>query len=169
MQPSHVKSFLAASAAALGLAATSAQAETIHAKLIGFQEVPSISTEASGEFRAKIDKKANTLAYELRYEDLSSPVQQAHIHFGQAGVNGGIAIFLCSNLGNGPAGTPACPGPTGGTVSRTVGAADVVGPAGQGIAAGEFAEVLDAIKGGVSYANVHSDTFPGGEIRGQIK
>jgi hypothetical protein len=45
----------------------------------------------------------------------------------------------------------------------------VIGPLGQGVAAGEFAEVLAAIRKGVTYANVHSSRNPGGEIRGQIK
>jgi hypothetical protein len=54
-------------------------------------------------------------------------------------------------------------------VSRTVTAADVVGPAGQGIAAGEFEEVLNAMRAGVTYANLHSTRNPGGEIRGQIR
>ena len=54
-------------------------------------------------------------------------------------------------------------------MSRTVTAADVIGPTGQGIAAGEFAEVLRAIRQGVAYANVHSMRNLGGEIRGQIR
>jgi len=45
----------------------------------------------------------------------------------------------------------------------------VIGPSGQGIAAGEFAELIRAIKGGRTYANVHSRSFPGGEIRGKIQ
>jgi hypothetical protein len=45
----------------------------------------------------------------------------------------------------------------------------VVGPAGQGIAPGEFAEVIAAIRAGVTYANVHSTRNAPGEIRGQIK
>jgi hypothetical protein len=135
--------------------------------LIGYQEVPAISTEGDGTFRARmIDDDA--FKFRLTYEDLSSPVLQSHIHFGQKSVNGGIAVFLCSNLGNGPAGTAACP-PNGGTVTGTITAEDVVGPAGQGIAPGEFEEVLDAIRARVAYVNVHSATFPSGEIRGQLK
>jgi hypothetical protein len=54
-------------------------------------------------------------------------------------------------------------------VIRTITAADVVGPGGQGIAAGEFAEILNALRAGVAYANVHTAAFGGGEIRGQIR
>jgi len=62
---------------------------------------------------------------------------------------------------------PACP--ASGKVTGTVTATDVIGPAAQGIAPGEFAEALRALRAGMTYANVHSTKFPGGEIRGQIK
>ena len=39
---------------------------------------------------------------------------------------------------------------------------------GQGIAAGEFAELLRAIRTGNSYVNVHNDKHPGGVIRAQL-
>lgn len=78
-------------------------------------------------------------------------------------------IWLCSNLASPPTppGTPPCPLGSG-TVEGTVDASDVVGPSGQGITTGEFAEALRAIRSGITYANVHSTKFPGGEIRGQI-
>jgi hypothetical protein len=93
----------------------------------------------------------------------------AHIHFGQHGVNGGIMVWLCQTAVNvSPvASTPQCP--QSGTVSGVVSATDVVGPAGQGIAAAEFAEMAKAINAGVAYVNVHSAKFPGGEIRGQLR
>ena len=53
-------------------------------------------------------------------------------------------------------------------MTGTVVPADVIGPAGQGIAAGEFDELVAAIRAGRTYANVHSTKFPPGEIRGQI-
>ena len=46
--------------------------------------------------------------------------------------------------------------------------ADVVGPNGQGIEPGSFAEILRAMRAGHSYANIHTTRWPGGEIRGQI-
>jgi hypothetical protein len=77
-------------------------------------------------------------------------------------------VFLCSNLGNGPAGTASCPGTTSGEVTGTITAAQVIGPVPQGITAGEFDELLEAIRAGVAYVNVHTSTFPAGEIRGQL-
>ena len=53
-------------------------------------------------------------------------------------------------------------------VTGTITAANVVGPVGQGITAGEFEELVRAILAGVTYVNVHNATFPSGEIRGQI-
>lgn len=133
--------------------------------LKSIEEVPAISSSAKGSFRATIDTANETIAYELSYDGIAPT--QAHIHLGQAAVNGGISVFLCTNLGNGPAGTPACPGSPA-TITHTVTAADIVGPAGQGLAAGEFEELVAAIKKGVTYVNVHSATFTGGEIRGQL-
>jgi len=141
--------------------------------LDGYQEVtpPSgpISTTGSGALTLHVAPDGNSLGYALRYDDLVGDVLQAHIHFGRPAINGGIMVFLCTNLGNGPAGTPTCPGPKSGEVSGTLDAADVVGPAGQGIAAGEFSEVVDALRNRSAYGNVHSSLYPGGEIRGNIR
>jgi len=135
--------------------------------LDGFEEVPAISTSGSGDFLISINNNETEIAYELSYSDLEGDVTQAHIHLGQAGVNGGVMAFLCSNIG-GPPGTQPCP-PSPATVSGTLTASDVIGPAAQGIAAGEIAEMIKAIRTGATYVNVHSTLFPGGEIRGQIR
>jgi CHRD domain len=139
----------------------------LKATLRGIEEPPSVITDASGEFKARIMNGDTAIAYELSYENLEGTVTQGHIHVGQRGVNGGISVWLCGTATNpGPAGTPTCP--QTGTVSRTVTAAEVVGPAGQGVSAMEFEALLKALRSGVTYANVHSSLFPGGEIRGQI-
>lgn len=140
----------------------------VRAQLKSFDEVPSLSTAGHGLFRGTLSNDGEELAFILSYDDLEGEVLQAHLHLGQTGVNGGISIFLCSNLGNGPAGTQECP-PSPATVSGTVSAEDVIGPNGQGIAPEEWEEVKRAIAAGVVYANVHSDLFPGGEIRGQLR
>ena len=140
----------------------------IKAQLSGYQEDPLVlSTTGNASFRLQIDDAAQEITYRLSYSDLVAPITQAHIHFGGRHQSGGIAVFLCTNLGNGPAGTQACPAAPA-TITGTIHAADVIGPTGQGIAAGEFAELLSAIRHGVTYANVHSMQFPGGEIRAQL-
>jgi CHRD domain len=128
-----------------------------------------VSSVATGEFEARIDDSADTIEYEITYAGLEGTVTQSHIHFGQRSVNGGISAWLCETATNPSpsASTPACPAP-GGTVTGTITPLEIVGPAGQGIAAGEFEELVAAIRAGRAYANVHSSKFPGGEVRGQI-
>ncbi len=163
---------------ALVVAGTAALADggrQLRAFLHGYEEVPAVSTVADGSFRATVTPSASGLAYRLTYSGLEGTVTQAHIHFGQAGVNGGISVWLCGNATgpgvtpaiNPPAGTPTCP--QSGTVEGTIDASDVVGPTAQGIAPGELGELMRAIRAGVTYANVHSSKFPGGEIRGQVR
>ena len=134
----------------------------VSAKLIGYEEVPSVSTVASGKFKAKINRSVQRIDYRLSFEDLEANSLFAHIHLGQRTANGGVSVFLC-----GGGDKPPCPA-TSGTVEGTIDPADVIGPANQGIAPGEFDELVRAIRAGVTYANVHSTKFPGGEIRGQI-
>lgn len=140
----------------------------VREQLSGYAETPlAISTPAGGQFRAQINSETQEITWRLSYSDVQTTVTQAHIHFGSPAQTGGISVFLCSNLGNGPAGTQACP-PAPATVSGTATAADIIGPIPQGIAAGEFAELLDAVHAGLTYVNVHSTAFPVGEIRAQL-
>ena len=142
--------------------------------LTGWEEVPSVSTTGNGTFNARISNDESRIDWELSYSDLEGAVQQAHIHIGNISVNGGITVFLCTNLGNGPAGTQPCPAPPA-TISGTILAADVSPniPAtqaarNQGLGTGEIDELINAIRAGATYVNVHSTTWPGGEIRSQI-
>jgi hypothetical protein len=155
-----------------------ASAEQIKADLTGYQEVPVVSTNASGEFRAHISPGGHTIDYELSYSGLNGTVQQGHIHVAQLSVNGAIVIWLCQT----PEGTPtpfidptglAPECPQSGTVTGTITTANVIGGAGpfaaQQLTARDLAEVIKAIRAGTAYANVHTTLSPGGEIRGQIK
>ena len=151
---------------------------TISEVLIGYEEVPAVSTGASAVFKARISDgilqfpqtgfPGQQIDYELSYTALEGAVQQSHIHFGQKGVNGGIVVFLCTNLGNGPAGTQPCPqGPA--TIRGTITPADMTSLANaQGISPGEWNEFLNAMRAGVTYVNIHSTRWPGGEVRSQI-
>jgi hypothetical protein len=129
------------------------------ASLNGYFEVPSISTNARGSFRAEV--KGATLHYRLTIRDFSEDPLFAHIHFARPDVNGGVIAFLCGG-GN----KPVCP--RNGTVTGTVVASDVIGPTDKGILAGEFPELIRAMRNGATYANVHSPTYGPGEIRGNI-
>jgi hypothetical protein len=137
--------------------------------LTGYEEVPAISTAASGAFHARIGDDETSVSWELSYADLEGDVLQSHLHLGQPGVNGGVFVFLCSNLGNGPPGTQACPPPPA-TLSGSFTAAELVGgAAAQGLAPGELDEAIRAMRAGVTYVNVHSSLFPGGEIRAALE
>lgn len=139
------------------------------AELSGFQEVPAIVSTGSGRVRVFIHDDT-LVSYELEFENLEGAVLQSHIHLGQTSVSGGIMVWLCGTDTNpGPAGTPPCGGPTSGAAARAITAADVIGPAGQGVSPGEFAEFLLALRTGNAYANVHSTRNPSGEIRGQLR
>lgn len=140
---------------------------TVVARLRAFEEVPALSTPGGGRFSATVADDGSQIEYHLNYFNVEARVLQSHIHFGQRGVTGGFSVFLCSNLGNGPAGTQACPASPG-SIEGTIHAADVIGPVAQGIAPGELFALLRAIRAGVAYVNVHTDQFPGGEIRGQL-
>jgi hypothetical protein len=133
------------------------------ARLTGFEETPSESTPGRGTFKARLN--GDVIHYVLHYEGFETAEGStlfAHIHFGQPGVVGGVSAFLC-----GGGDKPACT-PTEGTFEGDIDSADIVGPAGQGIAAGEMDEVIRAMRKGYMYANVHTTLNPAGLIRGQI-
>jgi len=141
--------------------------------MIGYQENPDVSTEATGSFNAELSKDGDSIHYVLSYSGLEGTVTQAHVHFGKTAINGGVSFFLCGTgpgpANRPPAGAPATPDcPQSGTVEDDIVAADVIGPAGQGIEAGNLAEILAAMRAGHAYANVHSTKWTGGEIRAQL-
>lgn len=135
------------------------------ARLSGYSEAPPVSTPARGSFKAELDD--DVIEFRLRYSGFETPVGVAHIHFGQPGVNGGVVTFLCGG-GSKP---DACP-QTDGTVTGTIAAADVTSTpdaTAQGIAAGEFDELVRAMRKEATYVNVHSQRHPTGELRGDIR
>ena len=142
-----------------------ADADVRRAFLTSFEENPDNSTPGHGDFTAIIARDDSHIDFELNYADLEGGAPAvAHIHLGKRGVNGGVMVFLC-----GGGGQPACPVTTSGTVSGTITAANVVGPAAQGVTVGSLDEVLFAMRHGHAYVNVHNATFPTGEIRGQVR
>jgi hypothetical protein len=163
-------------AAVLGLAVSaisvSADGPTVRlvADLNPLNEVPAVSSPASGRFTAVVNDD-ESIDYEISWQNLQAPITQSHIHFAQPNVNGAIVIWICGTATNpGPAGTQVCPATTSsGMVSGTIVPASIIAATTQGISAGDYAEVVRALGLGLAYANVHTTGSPGGEVRGQIR
>lgn len=142
---------------------------TVHARLTGFSEVPSVISKGAGAFKARLSSDKQSIEYELNYVLGASDreVTQAHIHIGQSRVNGGVAVFLCKTTQDAP-NAPVCVAQPG-TVTGTITADDVLGIDSQGLNANDFEAVLKAIAADAAYINVHSTRFGPGELRGQVK
>ena len=156
------------------------------ARLSGFNEIGSIpiTTPAAGSptgytgavlsdgtGTVKLDLNGNSITCSLTYSDVGTrppntgTVTQAHIHFGKSRDSGGVMVFFCSNLGNGPAGTPKCP-PNSGTVAGTWTAASVVGPAAQNIEAGKTRRAVGRAEFEYSLCQCPLDLLPSGRDPG---
>jgi hypothetical protein len=168
--------FVVAAVAAFGAVATAANAadndghvqNIVFERLTGFQEDPlAISSPASATFTATIDDKNQQINYKLSYKGFTDTVLQSHLHFGNKSASGGVSFFLCTNLNNAPAGTQACPQGDA-TITGTITPANILGPTAQGIPAGGFDQIVQALRAGRTYVNIHTNNFPGGEIRAQI-
>lgn len=132
------------------------------ANLNGYEEVPTLSVAGSGRFTLDLNPGGTSLSFSLTYSGLTGDATAAHIHLGKPAIAGGVIAALCGGT------QPACPTGTSATITGTIDASHVVGPAAQGIDPGEFAELLAAIQARATYVNVHTALFPPGEIRGQI-
>jgi hypothetical protein len=147
--------------AMLGAPALGGASETFRARLTGPQEVPVCSTTGRGTAEVTIADDESRIDFAVTYA-LEGDVTVAHIHLGKPTEAGGVVVFFC-----GGGGKPACP-PSPNTVTGTIAPHDVVGPEEQGISAGEFEELLRELRRRLTYANVHSDICPSGEVRGQL-
>ena len=139
----------------------------ISAHMVGLGEVPPNSSKGVADFRGTISSDGTAITYTLKWSGLTTLPLFSHIHFGPTKVNGGVMVFLC-----GGGGKPACAQATSGMATGTITAADIVGPAAQGIPAapnGNFADVVRAILTRNAYANLHTTMFPGGEVRGTVQ
>jgi len=140
---------------------------TISARMVGLGEVPPNSSKGVADFRGTISSDGTTITYTLKWNGLTTLPLFSHIHFAPTKENGGVMVFLC-----GEGGKPACTQATSGTATGTITAADIVGPAAQGIPPapnGKFADVIRAIRTHNAYANLHTTMFPGGEVRGAVE
>jgi hypothetical protein len=151
--------------AVLGTALPSAGAPTqprnFVAHLSGGEEVPPAETRATGQAIFQLQPDGETIRYRLIAANIEN-VTQSHIHLAPAGANGGVVAWLY------PDGPPAqlIPGRHSGVLATgTITATDLVGE----LAGMELSDLLEAMRAGGAYVNVHTTQYPGGEIRGQIR
>jgi CHRD domain-containing protein len=152
--------------------ASAAKADQIRAILTGYEETPSaVSTTGRGEFSAIISDDGQSIRYRETFSRLQGKITQSHIHVGQLSIGGSVVIFLCQTDTNKDPTGLAPPCPQEGTVTGVITSANVIAgsQAPQQLAAGDLTAVVTAIRAGATYANVHTDLSPGGEIRGQIR
>jgi len=128
------------------------------AKLSGAQEVPANDAPAFGMVKFKVSDDG--VAFKLKGHKLSGPVWGAHIHNAPAGANGPVVAKLC--------GAPA-PGAAEVCTTSKKGKLKVSGVITDANLNGvTMADLMAMVAAGEAYVNVHTDAYPGGEIRGQI-
>ncbi|KAB0663818.1 CHRD domain-containing protein [Oryzomonas japonica] len=131
--------------------------KSFHAKLTGKDEVPSIKTKAKGEITFKLNSADKELSYKLKVKNIENP-NAAHIHLGIKGESGPPVANLFTG--------PKKEGKFSGNLSEgTITAENLTGD----LMGKSLDDLVQLIKSGKIYVNVHTDAHPNGEIRGQIK
>ena len=110
----------------------------------------------TGEASAEISDDATEITFEVTFSGLTGPLTMAHIHWGEEGAAGPPIFWLTDQSSS------DTPSPLSGTLTE----ADFM-PADGGPQT--FAEALDAIRGGSTYVNLHTEQNAPGEIRGQLR
>lgn len=143
-------------------------------RLSTFNEVPPKANGAHGTFHARLSEDGTTLSWTFTWTGLTGPPLFAHIHFGLEGGNYPVMTFFCGGPNGNPdvPAKPDCPQTTSGSITGTTTAADIIplnaNPNDQALDLHDFAGFVRALRAGSAYANMHTQRFMGGEIRGQI-
>jgi hypothetical protein len=140
--------------AACGDDGPSSEATSFTATLSGANEVPAVTTTATGN--ATLSVSGAEITYTVNVTNLSNAVV-AHIHVAPAGQNGPVRLNLCGTGDPQPACTSGTAVLATGTNGTTVGTPAIT-----------FDSLLSAMRTGGAYVNVHTSANPGGEIRGQV-
>jgi len=146
-------------ALALGLAACGSSNPATHfrATLNAANEPGGVTSSGTGAAEYTVD--GGTVSYTVTFTGLTANANAGHIHVGPAGVNGGVTV---------PFTVPRAPA---GTFSGTFTAANVAAAStsdgGIGVDAGDYNGLLQLMRAGETYTNIHTSNNPNGEIRGQ--
>lgn len=120
------------------------------------------ASAAIGRIEADFNEGLSALEIRMRISELGNPFSAAHFHCARAGANGPVVFGIVN------------PGPLafdGNEIRGTLTNADYTGEdctevIGRPI--NNLASLALAMRDGLVYANVHTETFPAGEIRGQM-
>jgi hypothetical protein len=159
---------LAAPIFLLGAGLTHAAPVAYVARLSGAEEFPPNISSGTGYAEIDFDSTANSMLVAANFSGLSANVTAAHIHCcAGPGANAPVATT-----------TPSFPGfPSGVTAGTYLMVFDTTAAStynatfinnnGGSVASAE-ATLENGLAAGLAYFNIHSATFPGGEIRGQL-
>lgn len=106
------------------------------------QQTHTVTSSATGLASFSVSLAGEKMEIKVVATDLSGTITAAHLHYGASGIAGGVAVNLSSMI-------------SGNTI---VGTADISGNA----------TLMDSLKAGNVYINIHTAANPNGEIRGQL-
>lgn len=134
------------------------------AHLTGDDEVPANASQGQGQAIFQVNADETALSFKLNVANVDN-ITQAHIHCGAAGVNGPVVVFL---YGFNAAGTSQNGRLSAGTATNAQVIARPSSPTCPG-GVSSLADVIEKMRTGQAYVNVHTISLPPGEIRGQIR
>jgi hypothetical protein len=120
------------------------QSQAFTAKLSGKDEVPPVNTQATGMAQFQLSSDGKEINYDLTATNLNG-FMMAHVHQGKAGENGQPVAPLSMGKGK-------------------ITSSDLKGP----LAGKQISNLVDLMKNGGAYVNIHTQQNQNGEIRGQI-
>jgi hypothetical protein len=125
--------------------------------LSGGEVVPPVKTIARGEAGFHLGMDGKALSFKLTVSGIKD-ITAAHIHIGKKGENGPPVVFLFHG--------PEKKGMFNGTLADgTIAAKDLFGP----LSGMTIKDLMTKIDSGDAYVVVHTEQYPGGELRGQIR
>jgi hypothetical protein len=127
-------------------------------------EVPANASNGQGQVSFTLNDEGTALEYRLIVANTTS-ITQAHIHCGEAGVNGPVVVFL---FGLDPAGVNQ----NGILAEGTITAENIIARDSSAACMGglnSMETLLEKMRNGGAYVNVHTLALPAGVIRGQIR
>lgn len=106
------------------------------------QQVHTVTSSAQGLAMFSVSLAGESMGVKLITTGLSGTITAAHLHYGAPGVAGGVAVNLSTLISG----------------NEIVGSVDITGNA----------DLMDSLKAGRVYVNIHTAANPNGEIRGQL-